>query len=93
MARQIEIGSGSVHSDGIWGGRYDYEYSVPAGAINVTFSKEDESDISLNIGSGNGNASLRWDKDTGIAHVHAWVNGKLFGTNRVSWTVYAWVHH
>lgn len=91
MARAVQIGSGSVSNNGVWGGRYDYEYAVPPGAFHVAFTKEDGSDNGANIGSGNGNCSLRWDKNTGIAHVHAWVNGKMFGRNRISWTVTAWV--
>lgn len=91
MARRVEIGSGSVSSNGWFGGRYDYEYDVPSGAINVAFSKEDGSSNGLSLGGGNGNATLKWDKSARKAYVHAWVNGKMFGTNRIRWTVAAWI--
>lgn len=91
MARRVEIGSGSVRNSGWFGGRYDYEYDVPEGAFHVAFTKQDGSDNGMNFGSGNGNGSLKWDKGSRKAYVHAWVNGKAWGTNRISWTVSAWV--
>ena len=93
MARRIVIGSDSVRSRGWFGGRYDYEYNVPAGAFSVAFTKEDGSSNGMNWGSGNGNATLKWDKDARKAYVHAWVNGKMVGSNRISWTVSAWVRN
>ena len=65
--------------------------TIPAGPFSVAFTKEDGSSNGMNWGSGNGNATLKWDKDARKAYVHAWVNGKVVGSNRISWTVSAWV--
>ena len=90
----VLIGSGSVRSHGffsMFGGRYDYEYDVPNGAIHVTFGMDDSSCNSLNLWptDRNGNATLKWDKVAGKAYVHAWVVGTIGGVNRISWKVYA----
>ena len=91
MARRIEIGSGRVSSNGWFGGRYDYEYEVPNEAISVSFTKDDGSDNGMNFGSGNGNATLKWSRGERKAYVHVWVNGKMIGSNCISWIVSAWV--
>ena len=75
----------------MFGKKEDHTYNVPDGAFSVSFNKKDNSADSLNIGSGNGNATLKWDKAAKKAYVHAWVNGAVFGSNRISWTVNAWV--
>ena len=87
--RRIEIGSGDIRGD-LFGKRRDYTYDVPDGAIHVSLSQQDKCDGGINLGSGSGEVTLRWDKETRKAHVHAWVNGSLNGHNCFEWTVYAW---
>ena len=88
---RIEIGSGSISNNSWLGGRYDYEYNVPAGAEEVGFDMSEGGIGILSIGSGNGNATLKWERGSTKAYVHAWVNGKFIGKNRISWTAYAYV--
>ena len=77
MARCIVLGSGSIRGN-IFGKKEDHTYNVPDGAIFVSIDRS-------------GNATLTWDQAAKKAYVHAWVNGAVFGSNRISWTVSAWV--
>ena len=86
---EIEIGSGNLKGSFGFGKREDYTYSVPKGAVNVSFKHSNLSTDSFNIGSGNGKATLHWKHGDEEARVHAWVNGAAGPANEVSWTVVA----
>ena len=90
---KIDVGSGNLKGSCGFGDKTDYTYDLPVGVkvIGVAFDKEDKSKDTLNIGGGNGNATLKWDKSSNKAHVHAWVNGAAGAANEVRWTVYAWI--
>ena len=86
---RIKLGSGTLKSSGWFGKKSDFVYHVPIGAFHVSLDYKDFSSSGFNIGSGNGKATLSWTTGSRTAKVHAWVNGKFWGANRVSWTVWA----
>ena len=92
-ARMIRknLGSRCLSNSGWWGRKRDYYYNIPTNAIYVSFKSNDHSSGGLNIGNGDGKATLSWTRGNRRAKVHAWVNGSVWGTNRVCWTVYVWV--
>ena len=83
------LGSRCLSSSGLVGKRRDYYYNIPANALYVSFKSNDHSSSGTNIGSGNGKATTT--RGNRRAKVHAWVNGKAWGKNRICWTVYVWV--
>ena len=88
---KIELGSGNLKGSFGFGKKEDYTYDVPENALHVSINQEDHSSDTLNIGDGNGKVTLRWDKASRKAHVHAWVNGAVGRGNEVRWTVYCWL--
>ena len=88
---RITLGSRCLTSSGWFGKKRDYYYNIPANALYVSFKSHDHSSSGASIGSGNGKATLHWRRGNRRARVHAWVNGKAWGKNRVCWTVYVWV--
>jgi hypothetical protein len=83
------VGSDHLRGNGLFGKRRDYTYNVPPEAITVYMQDEDNSCNGQNIGSGNGKATLSWSREDSKAHVHAWVNGAIGGSNEIEWKVYA----
>ena len=92
-ASRKQLGKDFIKSCGLFGKKRDFYYSVPPKTIHVGFDTIDESSNSWNIGNGNGKATLHWTKGSGQAKVHAWVNGKFGGRNRIDWVVYAFGHY
>ena len=90
---KIRLGSGSLRSNGWFGRKRDVCYSVPSRVEHVTMDSNDMSSSSVSVGGGNGAASIRWTKGNRKACVHAWVNGKVWGSNHISWKVVGWVWH
>ena len=88
---RVRVASGSLVSSGWFGKKRNFSYSVPANTFYVSFDYNDHSSSGSSIGSGNGKATLSWTRGSSTVKVHAWVNGKVWGRNRVSWTVWAWV--
>lgn len=89
QALKINVGSGHLRSNFVFGKTENYTYNVPDGAISVSLSYEDVSNNALSIGAGSGDVTLKWTKGSDEAYVHAWVNGALGAPNEVTWTVYA----
>jgi hypothetical protein len=83
------LGSGNLTNDGWFGHKRNFSYTVPPNALNVSMDWKDLSAGGWNIGIGNGEAWLSWTPGSETAKVFAWVNGKWYGTNEVSWTVWA----
>jgi hypothetical protein len=90
--RRLSLGSGNLKSNGWFGKKHDFYYSVPKGAFHVSLDYNDRSSSGLNVGNGNGKATVSWTYGSRTAKVHAWVNGKFWGSNHVSWKVWAWFH-
>jgi hypothetical protein len=93
QAGRINLGSGSIRSNGVFGKKDDIYYSVPSNVYHVSLNYNDDSTHGLTIGGGNGRATVSWSPG-GRARVHAWVNGKAswWGKkfNKISWTVWGW---
>ena len=89
-ARRIKLGSGSLRSHGWFGTKRDFSYTVPYNVYCVSLKPRDRSTAGLTLLRGNGKATLSWTKGSPRAYVHAWVNGKVWGTNHITWTVWGW---
>ena len=83
------VRSDSLRSSGVWGRKRDYTYRIPYRASYVYLQGRSHSTLGISIGGGDGRATLSWRPGSLTAKVHAWVNGKLWGKNHVSWTVMA----
>ena len=83
------VGSNSLRSSGWSGRKQDYTYRIPYRATYVYLQRGSGSTPGISIGGGDGRATLSWRPGRLTAKVHAWVNGKIFGRNKVSWTVMA----
>jgi len=88
---KYNLGSGSLKSNWLLGKKEDFYYMVPVETEFVTLDHDDKGSTGISIGSGNGKATVSWTKGAPKAKVHAWVNGKWKGTNKISWTCWAWV--
>ena len=75
----------------LFGKKKDFYYNIPKDACYVSLRQFDHSSSGLNIGNGKGKATLSgWSRGNRLAKVHAWVNGKAWGSNHISWTVWVW---
>ena len=81
--------SGYVRSSGWFGTKKNFYYNVPSKAVHVFMDCKDLSGDAMNWGVGNGDATLSWQKGSTTAKVFAWVNGKVYGKNEISWTLWA----
>lgn len=90
---RVSLGSGNLRSSGWFGKKRDFYFLVPTCAYRVSLDYRDRSSGGLSVGHGNGKATVSWRRRSRKAKVHAWVNGKAWGSNRVSWTVWAWLRH